>query len=242
MVDNLTLVGTAFISVLGALVSAFFAQRLARSARLDQADELALRFREPLLQAAFNLQSRLFNILQLDFLGLFLTSDRATDDEREYAVCNTVYLLAQYLGWVEVIRRESQYMDPRSRQHNREIADRLEKVREGISDSRILTDPVLRLFRGEQRAIGEVMLRATNPVTPGVPRWECTGYAEFLDARHAERLSRWFPRLEADVEVLGKDLESHRDRAIRIQRDLVDLVDVLDPDAERIPGRMRQRL
>jgi hypothetical protein len=233
---------TAALSVLGATISVLFAHRFRRAARLDEADDLALHFREPLLQAAFNLQSRLFNIGRMNFLGEFLTGRDVTDDEREYAVCNTVYLIGQYLGWVEAIRRESQYMDPLSKERNRRIAERLERVRVTFADSRELKDPVLRLFRGEQRAIGEVMLLPTKPSSSEVPRWECKGYAQFILDREQARVQRWFSRLEDDVTVLAKDLEPHLDRLTRLQRELLEVVDVLDPDGDRVPMSHRERL
>src|SRR5262245_14150701 len=140
MPEVLTTIAPAAISVTGAVVSAYYGHRLGRAARLEEADRLAVRFREPLLQSAFNLQSRLYNIARMDFLGLFLTNGAATDHEREYAVHNTAYLFGQYLGWVEVIRRESQYMDPRSRARNREIVAALERIRWTFADSHQLTD------------------------------------------------------------------------------------------------------
>jgi hypothetical protein len=242
VVNDLVAVGVAVISVAGALVSAFYGRRLARQEKLEDADRLAVRFREPLLQAAFNLQSRLYNIVRLDFLHNFMAAEDATPDEREYAVQNTVYLIGQYLGWLEVIRRESQFIDPRSRARNREIAECVEHVRQTFSDSRTLTDPTFRLFRGEQRAIGEVMLSAATVAVPDAPRWECIGYAQFVANLDSEGMQRWFRRLQDDVALLAKDLEAHLERVVHLQRALVDLVDVLDPDSERVPSRLRQRL
>ena len=46
-----------------------------------------------------------------------------------------LYLFGQYLGWVEIIRRESQYVDPRSRKNNRLIVEKLEHVRDCIAES-----------------------------------------------------------------------------------------------------------
>jgi hypothetical protein len=242
MPDVLAITAPAAISVAGALVSVFYAHRLGRNTRIEEADRLAVRFREPMIQAAFNLQSRLYNIARLNFLGLFLTKDAATREEREYAVLNTVYLIGQYLGWVEVIRRESQYVDPRSRVRNREIVEKLEQIRETFSDSLRLTDPTLRLFRGEQRAIGEVMLRPVDSADPGLPRWECKGYGQFVEEHETESVRRWFRRLENDISVIGKDPEVHLYRLTQLQHDLVALIEVLDPDDERVPSKRRKRL
>jgi hypothetical protein len=242
LTELFAIIVTGAVSVAGALVSAYYGTRLRRQAQLEEADRLAVRFREPILQAAFNLQSRLFNIARQDFLGRFLTAENATPDEREYAVTNTSYLIGQYLGWVEIVRRESQYIDPRSRVRNREIVHHLERVRDTFSDSTELEDPTLRLFRGEQRAIGEAMLVAVEPSVAGAPRWECKGYGQFVAEHDEEQIQRWFRRIESDVGVLGKDLHSHLERLIELQHGLLDLVGVLDPEAERVPTTQRDRL
>lgn len=232
----------ATISVVGAVISVYFGNRLARQTRLDEADQLAVRFREPLIQSAFNLQSRLYNIVRQAFLERFLRSANATVAEREYAVCNTVFLVGQYLGWVEAIRWESQYVDPRSREHNRQIVEALESVRDAFASSTDLPDPVFRLFRGEQRAIGEVMLLPSESTSNGVPRWECRGYASFIAAHEQPDFVRWLKPLEDDTAVMGYEPEKHVDRLVALQHSLLDLVDVLDPGGERVPLDDRQRL
>src|SRR4051812_16714119 len=88
LTDYYAVVATTAVSVSGACISAFYANRLRRANQVDDADRIALRFREPVLQAAFNLQSRLFNIVQQGFFDDFLTSDEETDDDRAYAVRN----------------------------------------------------------------------------------------------------------------------------------------------------------
>jgi hypothetical protein len=242
MTDVYALVITTVISVAGAVVSAFYANRLRHGAQVEEADRLAVRFREPVLQAAFNLQSRIYNIVRQGFLDDFLAADQATEDEREYAVRNTSYLIGQYLGWVEIIRRESQYVDPRSRERNREIVQRLEEVRDLFAESRGLKDPTMRIFRGEQRAIGEVMMVPTDAAVPGLPRWECLGYARFVEQHDVESVQRWFRRIENDVIVLGKDPGAHSERLVKVQHGLLDLIAVLDPGADRVPLRHRARL
>jgi hypothetical protein len=242
MTELLALATAAVISVTGALISAFYAHRLSRENKMADDDRLAFRFREPLLQAAFNLQSRIFNIVRQDFLGRFLIGDRATPDEREYAVNNTAFLIGQYLAWVEILRCESQYMDPRSRARDRAIVESLEHIRDTFAESEGLDDPVMRLFRGEQRAIGEVMLVATNSTTGDLPRWESKGYARFVGEHDVEQVQRWFRRVENDIATLAKEPEAHDARLVRLQNALIDLIEVLDPEGERVPQQHRQRL
>lgn len=239
-VDVVLIVAATAISVLGAIVSGVLGFRLTQRSRLEDAEQLAVRFREPLLQAAFNLQSRLYNIERQAFLERFLLEPTSTLEEQEYAVRNTTFLVGQYLGWVEAIRRESQYMDPRSRARNRAIVHHMERVRDTLSDSTTWKDRTFRLFRGEQRAMGEVMLVRSLDAQPGLPRWECRGYASFVADEDAQ-LRRWFRPLENDVTLLAKE-PARTERLVAVQNALLDLVDALDPDGDRVPLSQRQRL
>lgn len=232
---------TALISVCGALVSVVFSRRATRSERLDAAEQLAVRFREPLLQAAFNLETRIYNIVQLGFFRRFLDPGSEPQD-REYAVLNTLYVVAQYFCWIEILRRESQFVDPRNDQRNAAVVSGLEAVRDAFSDSLTIEERCFRLFRGEQRALGEVMLVPAVAPPAGAPRFECLGYAPFVRALDDPQTGRWFERLRADIALLEVDLAGHDARLRRIQRCLMDIIDVLDRDARRVPAPLRQRL
>ena len=117
----------ALLAAAAAIVAGLYAQRAANAARLQTAVELADRFREPLLEAAFNLQTRLYNIVRQDFLRQY-AGPASSANEREYAVENTLYLVGQYFCWVEIVRRESQFLEPRSREGARAVADQMERV------------------------------------------------------------------------------------------------------------------
>jgi hypothetical protein len=232
---------TSLISVSGALVSVVYSRRSTRAERLEAVEELAVRFREPLLQAVFNLETRIYNILELGFFARFLSSD-STEEEREYAVLNTLYVVAQYFCWIEILRRESQFIDPRDDDRNRDVVRTFEAVRDAFTDSITIDDPCFRLFRGEQRALGEVMLvRALDP-HPGAPRWECLGYAAFVRALEDPQTVRWFRRLRADIEVVAKDLRGHDIRLRLVQHRLMDILDTVDPEARRVPVGLRKRV
>ena len=76
----------------------------------------------------------------------------------------------------------------------------MEEVREALSDSIDLPDPTLRVFRGERRAIGEVLLTRTD------------------------------------------NLDEHRARLVALQHALLKLIDLLDPDGDRVSAQLRQPL
>jgi hypothetical protein len=228
---------TALISAAGALVSVIFSRRSA----LEAADQLVMKFREPLLDAGFNLETRIYNILELDFFRRFLTAENS-DQEREYALCHTLYVFAQYFCWVEILRRDSQFIDPRNDQRNRQCSQALENVRGTFTDSITIDDPTFRIFRGEQRAIGEVMFVPVNDPPPGVPRWDCLGYAAFVQALEDPAIARWFRSLRSDIDQVSQDLSGHDLRLRLIHAELMNLIDVIDPDARRVPARLRRRV
>ena len=229
----------ASIAALAAIASAWYAQRAERTTRVSAAEERAVRFREPLLQAAFNLQSRLYNVVRKDFLRHFQDSRRPGD--REYTVENTLYLLGQYFCWVEIVRRESQFLDPGSRQREQALANQLEDVRQAFAASDHPT-PELQVFRGQQRAIGELMLEPTTAPHRDWPRWDCMGYADFVARVGSEPLNRWFEPLRLDLEGMRATPGAGQARLVAIQHELLELVQLLDPDASRTSGRIRTPL
>jgi hypothetical protein len=231
----------ALISTVGAFVSVVFSLRAARVERLSAAEEIATRFREPFLRAASNLQGRIYNIVELNFFDRFLGAD-STDSEREYAVVNTMYVFAQYFCWAEIIRRESQFIDPRNDETNRASALGLEAVSDTFADSIDIQERCFRLFRGEQRALGEVMLVPIEASRSGTPRWECLGYASFVQSLEGEQMARWFRTLREDIGEVSRDVANRDGRLRLIQRQLMDIIDILDPHARRVPSWLRKRL
>jgi hypothetical protein len=202
----------------------------------EQAEELRARYRDPLLTASFNLQSRLYNIVAKTFLVRYA---RGETNARAYAIDSTLHLLAEYLAWVEIIRCEIQFLDL-----GEEIADRrwliaLEDVRDILARDDI--DAVLRVFRGEQRAIGEM---ATVPLNE--PAWgrrhESLGYAPFVEHRRLEDFNRWFEKLQQDIELLAAEPDTHLERVVMLHNGLIDVLDILDPDCKRFPAERRSRL
>jgi len=231
----------ASVSLLSARNVARLNSRLEEERRVrtkqEQADELRARYRDPLIGAVFDLQSRLYNVVAKDFLVRYCHGDGA--GSREYAVENTLYVLAEYLGWVEIIRREIQFLDLGEQLANRRWVTTLERVRDTLARDDL--DATLRVFRGEQRAIGELMTLAAGAPEGGRPN-ETRGYASFVMQRQQPDFARWFQKLEADVELLAREPAAHLERPILLQHALIDVLDVLDPDCNRFASERRTRL
>lgn len=88
-----------------------------------ETEKATARYREPLVRAAADLQSRLYNILALNFVDVFLIN--GTEREREYATQNTVFLFAQFFAWTEAVRLEIQFIS----------LDEDMKTRDGLNNS-----------------------------------------------------------------------------------------------------------
>jgi hypothetical protein len=208
----------------------------------EQAESLVARYREPLLRAAFDLQSRLYNIVRQDFLRKY--HQNGTDSEKEYAVQNTLYVLAEYLGWVEILRRDVQFLDLGDEAKSHDLAMKLEAIREALRSDRPELGRVLRIFHGEQRAIGELMmvpLGAQGPVERS-PRHECMGYAGFVAKQADPIFAHWFKRLKCDVAELAGDIAQDESRIGVLHHALIDLIRFLDPDGTRFSLRQLERL
>jgi hypothetical protein len=203
----------------------------------EQAEELRARYRDPLLGASFDLQSRLYNIVAQDLLVRY---DAGKDESSPtYAVENTLHVLAEYLGWVEIIRRDIQFLDLGDQLANREWVGKLERVRDVMARDDI--DPVLRLFRGEQRAIGELMTVDLEHGDGGRRR-ECLGYAAFVKRQREPEFASWFDGLRRDLVLLAREPRAHLERPVLLQHALVDLLDLLDEDCLRFAAKRRTRL
>lgn len=193
------------------------------------------RHRDPLVRSAQDLQSRLFNIAGLGFLTKYYYE---SDVDKQYAIENTLYVVAEYLGWVEIVRREVQFLDLGDVSANR----RLQELFETVTQCFLLDvmNPTLRLFRGEQRAIGELMLVQAYGTESRA--YECMGFAEFSRRLGDHEFSRWFKGLEESIDRLANDLIGNRERLVAIQDALVNFIDFLDRDGIRVPIIYRSKI
>lgn len=195
-----------------------------------ETEKAMARYREPLVRAAADLQSRLYNILALNFVDVFLIN--GTEREREYATQNTVFLFAQFFAWTEAVRLEIQFISLDEDMKTRELSSIQSRIY-----SLIQTDSyksVFRVFAGEQRAIGERMLTATSTGS------KCLGYGEFL-AKDGLREDKLISALYKDVENLKIKQSDATNRLLALQHALIDLMDFLDPNHLRFPIRERTK-
>jgi hypothetical protein len=176
-------------------------------------------------------QSRLYNILEQYLLEAYYSA--GDDRSRAYVVDNTTFLVAQYFAWTEIVRRDIQYIDLGQDEQTRRLARLGDEVYTLFQTDRF--GPVLRVFAGEQRAIGERMIQA------GSRGLECIGYAAFLDRLQAgaDPLTH---ALQSDIHALAGAPASARPRLAALQHALIDLLEFLDPDYIRFPRDRRGKV
>ncbi|MGY1662304.1 hypothetical protein ACI78Q_13885 [Geodermatophilus sp. SYSU D00705] len=215
-----TSVGSAIISVRG---QRHAAREAAERAAEERTQALIDRYQEPLLRAAYDLQSRLFNILARGLLD-------AGHISREYTEQSTVWLFGQYFGWAEILRREAQFLRLREQSQQAAVQRLLGNIAHACSsDSR--GGSRLQIQRSEQRALGELMVIEGRDAD-GRVRSDCLGYAAFSKELEdpASEIHRWFTPFCA--QVWPKPGDSNR-RLVHLQHALIDLIELLDPDRVR---------
>jgi hypothetical protein len=201
--------GGVFAAVLSAVVTM---RQVRLKSELDleaQRAQTLAKYREPLAAAAFDLQSRLYNILCKNFFRTW--GDKRAED----AELTTLFRIAQYFGWTELLRRDIQFLAFPEDADTRKVADLQRRIGKCF-----LTDgydeEAMMIWSDEQRAIGERMIIEDHG------KVLCMGYARFCD--EAERIyAGSLSRIRAQVH----DPAAH-ERLREIQHLLCDLVEALD--------------
>jgi hypothetical protein len=244
-------VWVAIIGLFGVIVTAFYGPswktRLdRRTNRINRLEELLGRYQKPLLSAAYELQSRLYNIVLLRFLETYYRQRtrrwgvgkaghrQPGDDEHHYAEASTLWILTQYLAWAEILRREVQFLDLGDVRRNRELQHHLTDISDAFATDSI-KDSAFRIFRADQRAIGEIAI-VERTQSDGTVYRDCLGYADFVTRLETDLFRSWFARLRGELQEIADAPRKHA-RLVRIQHALVNLVDFLDPEQVHYPNR-----
>jgi len=226
------------LSVVSVALSGWFSIRTARLSH-NLADERELRMEErsalkaaervyePLTQAAAELQSRLYNIVETGWVELM----RRYASHGDYAVTSTAFLFAHYLGWVEV--RRQAVLDS-SGEGSRDLD--VQRLLDGVLKSlrRSEKSQAFLFFTSEQRAIGELMSEWITISDSGQRIPQVMGYAAFSERYTADPAFRqWFASVELGMTV---DSIDEKYRLVEIHRALVALIVHLDPKSKYTVG------
>jgi hypothetical protein len=195
--------------------------------KAEQAVKLVARYRDPLLEAAFDLQSRLYNALSK-------TNTFRWHGNDDYFLPSTLFLVGQFFGWVEILRRDMLYDDIANIGEAKALLTKIKGIQGLFSETTGSYLDRRRIYRVEQRAIGEIMIDDTSVGRDGIAFRTTIGYAKFKRSLDDPHFSSWFKSFESGLDTPPRSDEPDRLRAIQIA--LIDLIDFLDPDKERFAG------
>jgi hypothetical protein len=242
--DVAVALGTSGAGLAVALASVSLSYVIARKVKREQTLDIMMRYRDPLLWSVHDLRSRIHTILDEDFLSRFIVigEDPILGDGdnfmRPYARRHTMFVLAEYLGWVEIIRRSVGFLDLGDRKRNRRLVELLSMVRRVLFALDL--NPIFHVPTGQQRAIGELMI---VPDSADEGRgWRCIGFAEFcarLD--NDSSFLAWFERPERAIIEYAMQPNQGHNRLVELNLRLTDLIDFFDADGSRFPLRNEER-
>ncbi len=204
---------------------AFLTSRLSQQEEVTRrhldAEEILHHYSKPLTGAAFDLQSRLYNILENNFL-IYLSS---SDERRKQALDSTMFRVAQYFAWSEALRQGIEFLDYPDHEQAREVSNHLDKVtRLWATDKH---GQRLMIWSEAQRAIGELMLEERGQ------NLSVKGFAKF--SAELDHFDPWLGDLKMALEDGSAEKSK---RLVLLQHVLVELVGKLDPEEVRFSGHL----
>ena len=238
---------SAIITVLGQSRSKKLEHRLLKERESESKErefaEIVSKYSKPILRSAIDLKRRLESYIVGDGL---VTYYNRTERDREYTINNTLFLIAEYFCWVEILYQQIQFLDVGLEEQNQNLNDYLREVNlafmADINDSNDGVDFPFRIYKGEQRAIGEIMMK--NFVNSDNQTLGSIGYAEFLQRLEEPEFSKWFAKFKNDLIKNAKEPHKYDKRLTKIHNALLGLINILDeerkifPDKERKLGRV----
>lgn len=261
MVDVVSIV-ISIISLVGALLSAsitgWFAYFSEERKRRSESEKLIAKYRDPLLLASQDLQSRLYNILELNFLSYYNGPSASNDNEGNYwlsegnndsnritrqdqkdnVIQYTCFLVGQYFSWTYILRRQVQFLCFSTDKDNKGLASMLNGIQEAFSTAKHGKASVpFMLWRAQQMAIGEIMTVKVDT------ELFCMGYAAFKQKwmENDGAFRGWFHSIEAGIKTIaearskgGSTIPDQRLR--RLQHLFLDLIHILEPKGLRVEG------
>jgi len=220
MVDVASII-ISLISFVGALLSAGLTGWLTfhsdERKRLSESEKLVRKYRDPLLIAARDLQSRLYHIVDL---GL-PRQDPTVPGENIY--CYTSFLVGQYFSWTYILRRRAQFLCFSTDRDNETLSKKLDKIQDVFSMGSNESGLPFTLWRGSQMAIGEMMTEKDDG------ELFCMGYLSFTKKWSEDEFRRWFYAVETGITEMGEAGFLKADIKLRkLQHLLLDLINILD--------------
>ena len=221
VVAIVSLVGTFLVAGITLAFQYFSDERK----RLSETDKLVRKYRDPVFWAAFELQSRLYNICEQNLLAMYHLPSK-----HDLVVVYTAYLVGQYFSWTSIFRRQAQFLSIGIQEDHKRLNDLLTTISYTFAtDGQPLGHSPLMLWRGQQSAIAEDMT-----VRDKSGELFCIGYATFFRKwNEEEEFRKWFASIEDGMRALTsteRGSERHAKLRMRYLHHLLfELLCLLDP-------------
>ncbi|MDR7086995.1 hypothetical protein J2X11_001834 [Aeromicrobium panaciterrae] len=218
---------SGYMSVRQQRISAKLRLEENRREKQESALAAAQRVYEPMAQAAAELQSRIYNIVENDWVTL----TKRYEGHGDYPTKSTAFLFAHYFGWVEARRQSVLDSSGKGGRDDtvQNLIDGVTKIMRRGDDSEGFS-----FFSAEQRAIGELMFFWEVVPDSGLRIPHVLGYAAFSTRYKDDPAFReWFSPVDAGM---ARVAEGDNTRLIDIQGALVHLILELDPNQRYTTG------
>ncbi|KAF2833108.1 hypothetical protein CC86DRAFT_365084 [Ophiobolus disseminans] len=248
MVDASVIVSIviAVISVLGTLIVAFVGhvtakkQEAARhdlARRLEEMKEkrqeardlaaLTAKYSQPLMVAAYELQARLYELLEYPISKEHLETQEGLEDIKIF----TCYRFAVLLAWTHILKSKAQYFSFTTDTNLRKIGDLVLRVNEEFDRRRGNDGQNVGVWPGSRVLVSERMIKTATHEKEVPLDTMVRGYNEFR--RDWDTLFKspmgYFCQWIDDMLLARKEGQEHKDDALRCtQHNLVDMVQHLD--------------
>jgi hypothetical protein len=178
--------------IVGAAIKSFFEEVINPKLRERRTiKKVVNKYTLPIIRSADSLQGRIFNFLSgVKHQGFNISADE------QYRL-STLYIFAQFLGWVRVLELEVPFLDFQTTDQTRAFHTRLYTVFKGFTSTYYFTDKgkenveVFTVYRTVLTAIGDVVVLKEDGSK------YVMGFAEFASRIEKDKeFSRWFENLE----------------------------------------------
>src|ERR1700709_1421950 len=126
MVDVVSIV-IAVVSLIGSLVAAGFTGWISfyidQVKRRSESKALIHKYRDPLTLAAYDLQSRLWGLVQFNLLSYV-----EHEDKKDLVYVYTAFLIGQYFSWTYILRRQAQFLRFSTEKTNKQLNQILDTI------------------------------------------------------------------------------------------------------------------
>ncbi|KAF9074057.1 hypothetical protein BDP27DRAFT_1317925 [Rhodocollybia butyracea] len=238
MIDvNIVSIAVAVLALLGTVAQAaltgWFSLHSEEKKRQASLRATFSKYHDPLHLAADDLSVKLINIISYGFVHELAehTYIGPNDDPgvQGYSVKHTSFVFAQFFAWVNILRRDTEFLRPHtaSGSAGADVIELLARIRSVLRSG---FHPRFQIATGIQSAMGEIA--TTSDSLDGKGQMRCIGFAAFCEKWATEPAFRtWFDPIVQGVRDLASQPKDVADnRLLILQHLLSDLIDVLDPE------------